>query len=120
MKIQQFIDEFNCQESDGGNKLPTTPAPPGTVLEYDKELEEPLQSKKQTQSRSSVGILLHMCQYSRPDTLNRVRELSKFMQVASREGYKALMRVMSFIVATRDLGFTFQPDHPNTWDGQRN
>ena len=51
VKIQRFIDEFNCQETDGGNKLLTTPAPPGTVLEYDKELEEPLLSKKQTQFR---------------------------------------------------------------------
>ena len=42
------------------------------------------------------------------------------MQEAGREGYKALMRVMSFIVATRDLGFTFCPDHPNSWDGQQN
>ena len=38
VKIQRFINEFNSQEIDGGNKLPKTPAPPGTVLEYNKEL----------------------------------------------------------------------------------
>ena len=60
-----------------------------------------------------------MCQYSRPDTLNRVRELSIFMQEASRECFKALIQVMSFIVATRELGFTFWRDHPNSWDGKK-
>ena len=99
--LQVVKDLFHCQEADGGDKQPSTPAPPGTVLEYNKELEEPLPDKKQTQYRSGVGILLHICQYSRPDTLNRVRELSRFMQEASREGYKALMGVMSFIVATK-------------------
>ena len=26
---------------------------------------------------------------------------------------------MNFIVATRKLGFTFQPDNPNSWDGKK-
>ena len=60
-----------------------------------------------------------MCRYSRPDTLNSVRELSRCMQVASRECFKALMRVMSYIVATREIGFTFRPEHPHSWDGSR-
>ena len=41
------------------------------------------------------------------------------MQEASRGCYKALMQAMSFIVATRGLGFTFQPDNPNSWDGKK-
>ena len=41
------------------------------------------------------------------------------MQEASRECYKVPMRVMSFIVATRELGFTFRPDHPYTWNGKK-
>ena len=116
VKVQRFVDEFHCQESDGGDKQPATPAPPGTVLEFN-ETDEPLSSKRQTQFRSGVGILLHMIRYSRPNALNRVRELSRGMQKASVEGYKALMRVMSYIVGTKDLGFTFRPDHPNSWDG---
>ena len=46
VKIQRFVDEFGCQESTG-DKAPTTPAPPGTVLKYNKELEQPLPGKKQ-------------------------------------------------------------------------
>ena len=41
------------------------------------------------------------------------------MQEAGRECFKPLMRVMSFIVATRELGFTFWPDSPNSWDGKK-
>ena len=80
-------------------------------MEYNKKLKQPLPGKKQTKCRSSVGILLHNVRYSRLDTLNRVRELSRCMQEASRECHKALIRVMSFIVATRELGFTFRPDN---------
>ena len=57
--------------------------------------------------------------YSRLDILNRVRELSSFMQEASRECYKALIRVMNFIVVTRELGYTFWPDNPYSWDGKK-
>ena len=107
MKIQRFVDKFGCKGADTGDKAPTTPAPPGTMLEVNKDLEEPLLGKKKTQYRSGVGILLCMVRYSRPDTLNRVRKLSRFMQGASRECYKALIQVMSFIVATRELEFIF-------------
>ena len=34
VKIQRFIDEFHCHEEDGGDKQPSTPAPPGNVLEF--------------------------------------------------------------------------------------
>ena len=38
----------------------TTLAPPGTVLEYDKELEKPLPSKKQTQFRSGMMFVYNV------------------------------------------------------------
>ena len=38
---------------------------------------------------------------------------------ASRACYKALMRMMTFIMATRALGFTFKPDRSRSWDGKR-
>ena len=60
-----------------------------------------------------------MMRYSRPDTLNRVRELSSFMQEASREYYKALICVMKYILSTKELGFTFKPNRPNSWDGKK-
>ena len=119
VKVQRFINEFGCQGTNTGDKAPETPAPPELVLEYNKELEDPLPGKKQTLYRSGVGILLHIMRFSQSDVLIRVRELSRFMQEASRECYKALVCVMSYIVATRELGFTFRPDSPNSWDGKQ-
>jgi hypothetical protein len=116
VKVQRFVDEFGCKGLHTANKPPATP---GSVLECNKEQDTPLTGKKQTKYRSGVGILLRMVRYSRPYCLNRVRELSCFMQGASRECYKALMRVMNFIVATRELSFTFKLDRPNSWDGKR-
>ena len=49
VKIQRFIDAFGCNGKETGDKAPTTLAMPGTVLEYNKELDEPLQSRKQTE-----------------------------------------------------------------------
>ena len=110
------MDQFGCRGATTGDKAQATPAEPRTVLEYNKELEDPLSGKKQTIYRSGVGILLHMMQFFGPDILNRVRELSSFMQEASRDCYKGLIRVMNLFVATRALGFIFKPNRPNSWD----
>ena len=120
MKVQRFIDEFGCM-GDGGpnNRAPTTPAEPGSVLEFDKEVEEGLSDSKQSKYRTGVGILLHMMRWSRPDVLNAVRELSCHMQVAGKKCFKALTRVMNFIVDTKDKGYTLKPRYPATWDGKR-
>ena len=119
VKVQRFIDEFGCWGTSTGDKAPPAPAPPGLVLEYNKELEAPMLDRKQILYRSGVGILLNVMRFSWSNVLNRVRELSRFMQEASRECYKALVCVMSYIVATRELGFTFRPDSPNSWDGKQ-
>ena len=119
VKVQRFVDEIGCQGYFTGSKAPLTPAEPGLVLEYNKELEDPLPGKKQTMYYQDVGVLLHMMRFSWPDVLNRVREPSRFMQEASRECYKALICVMNSIVATRELGFTFKPVRPNIWDRKK-
>ena len=61
-----------------------------------------------------------MVRWSRPDLLNAVRELSCHMQSAGKKCFKALKRVMNFIVFTKDKGYTFKPRNPATWDGRRN
>ena len=88
-------------------------------LEYNKELEDPLPGKKQTLYCSDVGVLLCMMQYSRLDTLNRMRELFSFMQEASRECYKAQICAMNYIISTKELDFTFKPNRPNSWDEKK-
>ena len=119
MKFKRFIDEFGYKGKSTGDKAPPAPAPPVLVLEYNKELEDLLPGKNQTLYRSGVGVLLHTICYCQLDILNRVRELSSYMREASRECYKAMIRVMSYIVATRELGFIFRPNRPNSWDGKK-
>ena len=63
------MDEFGCRGATGRDKAPSIPAEPGLVLEYNKELEDPLLGKKQTLYRSGIGMLLHMMQFYRPDVL---------------------------------------------------
>ena len=48
VKIQRSVNEPGCRGTTTEEKAPATPAEPGSVLEYNKELEEPLTGKKQT------------------------------------------------------------------------
>jgi len=86
---------------------------------FDKDKDVPLEPEEQTNYRSGVGILLHMMRYSRPETLNPVRELSTQMQKACTRAQKALKRVMNYIVSTKEKGLTLKPDNPGTWDGRK-
>ena len=40
MKVQRFVDKFKCRGTATGDKAPVIPAEPGSVLEYNKELED--------------------------------------------------------------------------------
>ena len=119
VKVQRFIDEFNCTGDNGpSNRAPSTPAEPGSVLQFNKETESQVKPKVQSKYRSAVGILLHMMRWSRPDVLNATRELSRYMQSANKDCIKASKRVMNYIVSTKEKGYTFKPDQPDSWDGK--
>jgi hypothetical protein len=94
-----------------------TPATPGEVLRSGEEnsmLSDELQSKY----RSGTGNLLHLMKWSRPDdVLNSVRELSRFMTGATTSHLKAMYRVMTYCVGTKETGLTLKPDCK--WDGDR-
>jgi hypothetical protein len=65
--------------------------------------------------RKGVGKLLHMMRWSRPDTLNTVRELSRNMTHATTTHMKALYRVMKYCVTTKDRGLVLKPNC--AWNG---
>jgi hypothetical protein len=67
--------------------------------------------------RSGVGKLLHMMRWTRPDILNAVRELSRFMSKAKPEHLGAMYRVMRFVRKTCNKGLTLKPER--TWNGSR-
>lgn len=52
--------------------------------------------------RSGVGILLHLVKYTRPESRNCTRELSRVMNVLNKAHLKELYQVIKFILDTED------------------
>ena len=110
--IQSFKDEFETQE----NKNYATPAEPGSTLRRVQN-GAVMEISKQKKFRSGTGKLLHMMRWSRPDILNAVRELSKHMKEANFVHYKAMHRVMEYVMRTPKRGLKLAPK--GTWDGSK-
>ena len=108
--IQSFQDEFELP----GEK-PPNPAKEREILQKGKEGEY-ISKSNQKLYRRGVGKLLHMMRYTRPDVLNRVRELSKFVTAATHYQYMCMLRVMDFIRFTAEIGWHLQPSR--AWDGK--
>ena len=64
---------------------------------------------------SGVGKLLYLMKLMRPDILNAVRELSRFMGRAGLVQFKALYRVMKYCVGTPNRGLFIKPNA--VWEG---
>jgi hypothetical protein len=84
--LQSYKDEFSI----GSMKKFDTLAVPGPVLKMPDNDEEILTPAKQTQYCSGVGKGMHMMQYSRPDTYNDVRNISRHMTLATQVHYDAM------------------------------
>jgi hypothetical protein len=67
---------------------------------------------------SGVGMLLYSTKYSRPDTSNIIRELSKCMNAATWGSYQELLRVIKFIDDTKSFGLKVIPklDNDFSWN----
>lgn len=76
--MQSFVDEFDLLE---GN-APPTPAAPGKILRATDE-NGWMDARMQSVFRSGMGKLLHMLKWSRPDVLNSVRYLSRYIKGAT-------------------------------------
>ena len=112
--LQSYKDEFELPE---GTAVPTTPATPGKVL-VKPEPENCVSFEEQHTYRSGVGKLLHMMKWSRPEVLNAVRELSRFMVGAAYAHMKAMYCVMTYCVGTPNRGLLLKPNQK--WDGNPN
>jgi hypothetical protein len=56
-----------------------------------------------------VGTLLQFVKHSRPDIANPVHELSKCMDKATEAAYKEMLRVVKFVLDTRNFGLFIRP-----------
>ena len=57
-----------------------------------------------------------MMRWSRPEILNSVRELSRFMSGASQAHLKAMLRLMKYVVCTPERGWFLNPQ--TKWNGK--
>ena len=55
---------------------------------------------EQTKYRSGVGMLLYLIKHSRPDISNAVRELTKVLDGATQAHWKAMIRVIKYVLDT--------------------
>jgi hypothetical protein len=111
--LQSYTDEFTIPEGEA----PRTPATPGEVLQQGEPADF-VDDDEQSTYRSGVGKLLHMMKWTRPEILNAVRELSRFMAGATRAHMNAMYRTMKYCVSTPKRGLMLQPTMK--WDGDPN
>ena len=111
--LQSFTDEFDVPTA---TQPYATPAAPGEVLKKDDGTDD-LDSKQQSMYRSGVGKLLHLMKWSRPDILNSVRDLSKFMKQGTQHHLKAMFRVMRYCMDTSKCSKILRP--VGCWNGDK-
>ena len=60
--------------------------------------------------------MLYLTKHSRPDITNAVRELSKSMDGASKLQFREMLRVIKFVLDTKDLSLKMVPTlHEGIW-----
>ena len=58
---------------------------------------------------SGVGMLLHLVKHSRPDIANGVRELSKGLVGPSEAAFKDMLRMIKFVLETKNKAIKLEP-----------
>jgi hypothetical protein len=109
--LQSFTDEFGVKGS--GEQLP---AKPGQVLSKGEE-KDVLSESMQKKYWSGVGKLRYLTTWSRPDILNAVREVSRFLQAPTQVHYDAMIRIMDYCVSTPERGRKISPTQ--SWNGTK-
>ncbi|KAL7572430.1 hypothetical protein ACA910_006609 [Epithemia clementina (nom. ined.)] len=112
--LQSFCDEFTFAEP---ASKPKPPAVPGSVLR-EGDPGESFGPAEQKEYRSGVGKFLFLMVWSRPDILNAVRDLSRFMSGERPAHRKAMERCMQYCLDTETNGLFFKPT--DRWTGDEN
>ena len=96
------------QEEISGKLECQTPGTPGFTIIRDESVER-VSKGQQSKYRTGVGMLLFLIKHSRPDIANCTRELSKVLDGATVSAYKEMIRVIKFVVSTKEWGLKFCP-----------
>jgi hypothetical protein len=93
-----------------------TPGTPRFKIVCPADDDDVIDAAFQGRYRSAVGMLLYLTKYSRPDLCNVVRELEKCMDRATKGTYLEMLRVVKFVIDTRNFCLRSQPEFKgNKW-----
>jgi hypothetical protein len=109
--LQSYRDKFKLPD-----RKYKTPAVAGDVLTKceDKDVMDP---EDQTIYRSGVGKMMHVMQYSRPETYNAVRDLARHFTRAGQKHMDAMLRAMKYSADRPNRGLILRPD--TKWNGKK-
>ena len=95
-----------------------TPGTPGRGIIRPNDDENSLSVADQKLYRSGIGTLLQFSTKTRPDLANPVRELSKCMDRGTPAAFKEMLRVICYLLQTKNHGFKIAPtlNHPSKID----
>ena len=113
--INKLIEKFGDEVSD--KRIYGTPGTPRFKITRPDQGSDTIPESLQKNYRSGVGMLLYLIKYSRPDISNAVRELSKCMDRATYGTYQEMLRVVKFVLDTKNYCLKIQPnfDSKNSW-----
>ena len=91
-------------------RLFKTPAAPRSVVMRPNKEEDPIITPdEQFKYRSGVGMLMYLVKHSRPDIANATRELTKVLDGATEAHWKAMMRIIKYVLDTRTYSLRLKP-----------
>ena len=88
------------------NKTPGTPR----FVSIKTTEDDKISDEKQERFRSGIGMLMYLVKHSRPDIANPVRELSKRLDGANQGQYLEMLRIIKFVINTKEKGLNIRPD----------
>lgn len=74
-----------------------------------RNLKTTVDVDKHAMYRSGVGMLLYLVKHTCPDIANTVRELSILLDCPSPAAYKEILRVIKFVLDTKNLAIKMAP-----------
>ena len=107
--VQSYSDEFDLPN----HTCPTPATMVNMLTKADKSMV--VSPKEQTKYRSGVGKMMHVMQYSLPQTYNAVRDLARHMSKPADKHTKAMLHCMKHCAEHSDRGLVLQPTRK--WDG---
>jgi hypothetical protein len=87
-----------------------TPGTPRFKIVRPVDGDDVIDATLQGRYRSAVGMLLYLTKYSCPDLCNVVRELAKCMDRATRGTYLEMLKVVKFVIDTKNFCLRIQPE----------